>query len=147
MNTDRDRRSFLKSSAATVGALLATRNIHASELGAPRRAYGERSPFEKATRYFRESITPASGSSRTPLQDLYGIITPSALHYEVHHSGVPRIDPRHHEVMIHGLVDRALVFTMEDLHRFPSVSRIHFLECAGNSGGEQIDRPGTNPQR
>ena len=85
--------------------------------------------------------------SRTPLQDLFGIITPSSLHYEVHHSGVPDIDPRSHEVMIHGLVERPLIFTMEDFHRFPAVSRIHFLECAGNSGGEQIGRPAANPQR
>jgi sulfane dehydrogenase subunit SoxC len=49
--------------------------------------------------------------------------------------------------MIHGLVERPLIFTMEDFHRFPAVSRIHFLECAGNSGGEQIGRPAANPQR
>jgi sulfane dehydrogenase subunit SoxC len=49
--------------------------------------------------------------------------------------------------MIHGLVKRPLIFTMEDFHRLPSISRIHFLECAGNSGGEQIARPAMNPQR
>jgi sulfane dehydrogenase subunit SoxC len=81
------------------------------------------------------------------LQDLFGIITPSALHYEVHHSGVPQIDPHQHELLIHGLVERPLIFTMDDLHRLPSVSRIHFLECAGNSGGEQVGRAGPNPQR
>jgi sulfane dehydrogenase subunit SoxC len=144
---DVTRRRFLATSAASLGALATRFSDSPQELGKPRRAYGERSPFEKSARYFRESATPASGSSRTPLQDLFGIITPSALHYEVHHSGVPEIDPRHHELMIHGLVERPLIFTMEDLHRLPSVSRIHFLECAGNSGGEQVGRIGADPQR
>jgi sulfane dehydrogenase subunit SoxC len=145
---EKNRRSFLKQGAATVGGVLAWTEIgSANQLGAPRRAYGERSSFEKSARYYSESVTPASGSSRTPLQDLYGIITPSSLHYEVHHSGVPEIDPDHHELMIHGLVEKPLIFTMADLRRFPSVSRVHFLECAGNSGGEQVGRPGADPQR
>lgn len=144
----KDRRTFLKKSAASVGGLLAlTQTARARELGAPRRAYGERSPFERSVRYYAESVTPAYGSSRTPLQDLFGILTPSSLHYEVHHSGVPEIDPDHHKLMIHGLVGKPLVFTMSDLVRFPAVSRIHFLECAGNSGGEQVGRPGIDPQR
>lgn len=65
----------------------------------------------------------------------------------MHHAGVPDIDPKHHEILIHGLVEHPLTFTMDDLRRFPSVSRIHFLECAGNTGGEQVGRPGVNPQR
>ena len=75
-------------------------------------------------------------SSRTPLHDTYGIITPSSLHFERHHGGVPEIDPATHTLTIHGMVDRPLVFTVDDLKRMPSVSRIHFLECSGNSGGE-----------
>jgi sulfane dehydrogenase subunit SoxC len=75
-------------------------------------------------------------SSRTPLHDTYGIITPSSLHFERHHSGVPEIDPSIHTLTIHGLVDRPLVFGVDELKRLPSVSRIHFLECSGNSGGE-----------
>jgi len=141
------RRAFLATTTAALGVIAARADDGAQELGAPRRPYGERSPFEKSARYFRESATPASASSRTPLQDLFGIITPSALHYEVHHSGVPQIDPHQHELLIHGLVERPLIFTMDDLHRLPSVSRIHFLECAGNSGGEQVGRAGPNPQR
>ncbi len=141
------RRTFLAMGAAAMGAISVRADDLPQELGAPRRPYGERSRFEKSSRYFRESVTPASGSSRTPLQDLFGIITPSALHYEVHHSGVPEIDPDRHELMIHGLVGRPLIFTMKDLHRLPTVSRIHFLECAGNSGGEQVGRPGIDPQR
>lgn len=118
-----------------------------SGLGAGRRGYGERSPFEKSVRSFRPSNTPGTGASRTPLQDTYGIITPSSLHFERHHGGVPAIDPTRHELLLHGLVDRAMVFTIEDLKRLPSVSRIHFIECAGNSGREHEGRPGEDPQK
>lgn len=117
-------------------------------LGAGRRAYGERSAFETAARTFKaDSPTPGTGSSRTPLQDSLGIITPSALHFERHHSGVPTIDPTKHELLIHGLVERPLVVTMADLRRFPSVSRLHFIECGGNSGREHEGRPGADPQQ
>ena len=73
-----------------------------------------------------------SASGRTPLQDLDGIITPNGLFYERHHGGVPTIDPAQHRLMLHGLVDKPLIFTMDDIRRFPSESRIHFLECSGN---------------
>jgi sulfane dehydrogenase subunit SoxC len=116
-------------------------------LGDPRRPYGDRSTFETSGRFFRESITPATGSSRTPLQDLYGIITPSSLHFERHHAGVPKIDPNAHELLVHGLVERPLVFTMRDLRRLPSVSRIHFIECAGNTAAEQRGVRYADPQR
>ncbi len=157
-----DRRRFLVTGAATTLVAAACRDQRpaASEpvstvpaasvpsLGAGRRAYGERSSFEKAVRSFKEdSPTPGTGSSRTPLQDSLGIITPSALHFERHHSGVPAIDPAKHKLVIHGLVERPLVLTMADLRRFPSVSRIHFLECAGNSGREHEGRPGLDPQQ
>ncbi|MBS1566796.1 MAG: sulfite dehydrogenase, partial [Bacteroidetes bacterium] len=74
-------------------------------------------------------------SSRTPLQDLYGTITPSDLHYERHHAGVPVIDPNKYELLIHGMVDRPLVFSLRDLKRYPSVTRTCFLECSGNFRG------------
>ena len=69
-----------------------------------------------------------------PLQDSVGVITPSSLHYFATTRGsfLPDIDPREHSLMIHGLVDRPLTFTMEDLKRLPSVTRLHFIECAGN---------------
>jgi sulfane dehydrogenase subunit SoxC len=73
-----------------------------------------------------------SSTSRTPLGELDGIMTPSGLFYERHHAGVPTIDPTSHRLLVHGLVTKPLVFTVEDLRRFPSVSRIHFLECSGN---------------
>ena len=62
------------------------------------------------------------------------MITPSSLHYVATTRGsfIPDIDPREHRLMIHGMVDRPLTFTMEDLKRLPSVTRLHFIECAGN---------------
>jgi sulfane dehydrogenase subunit SoxC len=70
----------------------------------------------------------------TPLQDSVGVITPSSLHYVATTRGsfIPDIDPREHRLMIHGMVDRPLTFTLEDLKRLPSVTRLHFIECAGN---------------
>jgi sulfane dehydrogenase subunit SoxC len=141
-----DRRRFIALGAAGLGAVV-LRPVGARELGDPRRPYGERSPFENATRSFGASITPATGSSRTPLQDLCGTITPSSLHFERHHSGVPKIDSNAHELLVDGLVERPLVLTVKDLKRFPSVSRVHFIECAGNSGREQEGRPGETVQR
>ncbi|HSU68257.1 MAG TPA: sulfite dehydrogenase [Tepidisphaeraceae bacterium] len=105
-------------------------------LGKPVSAYGERSAFETAARAVPDTRYPETSASRTPLQDSCGILTPSSLHYERHHAGVPKIDPAQHRLLIHGLVDRPLVFTMEDLRRLPSVSRIYFLECSGNGGSE-----------
>jgi sulfane dehydrogenase subunit SoxC len=80
----------------------------------------------------RAPIGVVSGTTLTPLQDLTGTITPSDLHYERIHAGVPLIDPERHTLTIHGLVDHPIVFTLEELKRFPSVSRIHFMECSGN---------------
>ncbi|MCW0233344.1 MAG: sulfite dehydrogenase [Ferrovibrio sp.] len=101
--------------------------------------YGNPSPYEKNT--IRRNVpwltaTEESSINFTPLHELDGIITPSGLCFERHHGGVPDIDPEQHRLMIHGLVDRPLIFTMADLMRFPSVSRIHFLECPANGGME-----------
>ena len=98
--------------------------------------YGAPSPFEKGvvkniSKTLKQYI---SASSRTPLQELDGIITPNGLFYERHHGGIPTIDPAQHRLMLHGLVERPLIFTMDDLRRFPSESRVHFLECSGNPG-------------
>src|SRR5262249_36146410 len=100
--------------------------------------YGSRSRFEHSTRFFNKDtkVPLEEASSRTPLHDTYGIITPSSLHFERHHSGVPDIDPATHTLTIHGLVDRPLELTVDELKRLPSISRIHFLECSGNSGAE-----------
>lgn len=77
-----------------------------------------------------------SSISMTPLHSLKGIITPNGLVFERYHAGVPTINPDEHRLIIHGLVDRPLIFTMDDLRRFPSVSEIKFLECPANGGME-----------
>ena len=73
-------------------------------------------------------------SSLSPLQDLDGIITPSDLHFERHHGGVPAIDPKRYSLLIHGMVERPMVFTLDDLRRFPGKSMIRAIECSGNGG-------------
>ena len=77
--------------------------------------------------------TTGSGASRPPLEALEGMVTPSGLHFERHHSGVPDIDPEQHRLLIHGMVKRPLIFSMDALMRYPMLSRIHFMECSGNS--------------
>lgn len=143
------RRSFVGGGSIAIAALPAA--VTAEEirvLGAARREYGERSQFERSGRQFPSaSSTPMTGSSRSPLQQQFGIITPSALHFERHHSGVPTIDPAIHELAIHGLVDRPQRFTMASLRRLPSVSRIHFIECGGNAGREHRGNPGATVQQ
>jgi sulfane dehydrogenase subunit SoxC len=108
--------------------------------GAPTSPYGSRSGFERAERQ------PGTVRSLTPLQDLHGIITPSSLHFERHHNGVPLIDPSRHRLLVHGLVERPMIFTLEDLKHFPAVSRLAFIECSGNSGGEWLRANGQTAQ-
>jgi sulfane dehydrogenase subunit SoxC len=79
-------------------------------------------------------IYPGGGASRSPLAELQGTITPNSLHFERHHAGIPDIDPNMHKLVINGLVRQPLVFDYEDLLKYPMVSKIHFLECSGNSG-------------
>lgn len=110
--------------------------------GAPLSGYGGRAPAaEKIERIVGDPAFPSSGSSRTPLQLLAGTITPSSLHFERHHGGVPAIDPTRHELLIHGLVKRPLIFRFEDLLRYPTETRILFLECSGNSGALGAEKP------
>jgi len=101
--------------------------------------YGLPSKFESAVqRRLSPGLTrsPQSSVSFTPLQNLFGIITPSGVHFERHHSGSAEINPNEHRLMIHGLVRRPLILSMDDILRFPSVSRVHFIECGANSGME-----------
>jgi sulfane dehydrogenase subunit SoxC len=110
--------------------------------GGPRRLggtispYSERSKYETATRFMPAVKTPEEASSRTPLHEAQGAITPASLHFERHHSGIPDIDPADHELLVHGLIDRPTVFTMKDLKRLPSVSVTRFIECSGNGSTE-----------
>ncbi len=144
------RRAFLKS-GLTAGAgvmLTATAGGNAVAGSDPERppwmrvpgagmdAAGEPSPHE--SHVVRAPVgsqpgTTGAGVSRTPLQQLSGVITPSRLHFERHHSGIPAIDPDQHRLVIHGLVDRPLAFDVSSLDRYPQTSRIQFLECSGNS--------------
>src|SRR5689334_10845514 len=97
--------------------------------GPPTSTLGLRSPFEAPA---RAPVGVLSGSSLTPLHQLSGTLTPSDLVFERHHAGVALIDPAKYELVIHGLVDRPTVFTLDDLKRLPSVTRTMFLECSGN---------------
>jgi len=108
--------------------------------GALPSAYGQRSAFEQAQRL------AGSFRSLTPLQELHGIVTPASLHFERHHNGVPVIDPTRHRLLIHGLVERPMIFTMDELKRFPAVSRLAFIECSGNSAGEWREPRGQTVQ-
>lgn len=150
----RTRRSFLGKSAALAGGVLTANGATAQSgdslppnvpqwmkrEGHPLtwNPYGLPSAFEKhVVRSGRgDQVMPGAGSLQSPLQDLRGMITPNGLVFERSHAGIPDIDPAQHRLMIHGLVRRPMIFSMDDLVRFPSVSRIHFLECSGNSSRE-----------
>jgi sulfane dehydrogenase subunit SoxC len=106
-------------------------------------AYGLPSPFENGVvRKLPDQASAFPTATRTPLQSLFGTNTPNGLFFERHHAGVPAIDPAQHRLMLHGLVERPLLLSMQDLLRFPAVSRSHFIECSGNSMAE-FKAPGT----
>ena len=117
------------------------------QTGGPFTAYGTPSKYERSVvRNIGGNRTPAGdGISWTPLEDIEGIITPSGLHFERHHDGVPDINPKLHRLVIHGLVQRPLEYTVESLLRYPMQSRFLFIECGGNSNAgwheEPIQRP------
>jgi sulfane dehydrogenase subunit SoxC len=147
------RRQMLRAGAALGGGLLArskealAAETTSGQLGIPLGPYGERSPFEKAVRWRRDTKTPETGSSFTPLADSVGTLTPSSLHYERHHSGIPTIDPSKHRLVIHGMVERPLSLTVAEIRRLPSVSHTHVMECGGNSGSEWADKTAPDVQR
>src|SRR5260370_19056410 len=96
--------------------------------GPPPAPVGIRSPFEHPARF-----TPAPVPAFTPLQQFYGTITPSDLHYVIARGGIPAIDPAQYQLLVHGMVDQPFTFSLADLKRFPSVSRLLFLHCPGNT--------------
>ncbi|MGI8527396.1 MAG: sulfite dehydrogenase [Pseudolabrys sp.] len=103
------------------------------------RAYGSPSKYEKQV--IRRTVswltaTPESSVSFTPLHALDGTITPNGLCFERHHAGIAEVDPADYRLMLHGLVDKPLILTLEELKRFPRVNKTYFLECAANSGME-----------
>jgi sulfane dehydrogenase subunit SoxC len=102
-------------------------------------AYGAPSVYERnIIRRLSPGLTTTSQSSVafTPLQNQFGIITPNGLHFERDHNGRPDVNPYEHRLIVHGLARQPKIYTMEDLLRFPSVSRIHFLECGANTAME-----------
>jgi len=103
--------------------------------GQPFSPYGVPSPHEDRVMRLpsTNSVLQGNGASWSPLHQLEGSITPNGLHYERHHNGVPQIDPKHHKLLIHGLVEKELFFTMDDLMRYPRRSQTCFVECGGNS--------------
>ncbi len=115
--------------------------------GKPLSIYGQPSKHEQQVirRISGNRLLPGNGVSLTPLEDLEGFITPTGLHFERHHNGVPEIDPAQHRLLIHGRVKRALSFGIDDLLRYPLRSHLIFLECGGNSNAgwhpEPIQRP------
>jgi sulfane dehydrogenase subunit SoxC len=134
------RRQFLTSGALAGFVMGAVRSLRGQTAAPDARlkdalAYGQTSRFDNTIRR-----APPRGSAitdtalMTPLQDLDGIITPSGLHFLMDHvNGIPQIDPQQHRLLMHGMVDRPLTFTMDEIKRLPSVSRVHFLECNANS--------------
>lgn len=97
--------------------------------GAPSAQLGGRAEFENPV------LAPAgvtTGPSFSPLQEMTGTITPSDLHFQRHHNGIPKIHPQKYRLIIHGMVERPLIFTLDELKRFPSVTRVYGIECSGN---------------
>jgi sulfane dehydrogenase subunit SoxC len=153
-----DRRLFLKRGLVFgTGAGLAAAGLDALAAaepppwmkipGAPFSNYGQPSPHEKeAIRWISANASaPGNGISWTPLHRLEGIVTPNGLHFERHHNGVPRIDPAQHRLLIHGLVRNPLSFSIDDLLRYPLVSRLCFVECGGNSNAGWHEEPIQTP--
>lgn len=145
-----DRRIFLKAGLGG-GVTLMTASAAGLEReewmklpGGPMSESGAPSAYESHVKRIAVSSQPGTtgtGVSRTPLEYLNGLITPSRLHFERHHSGIPDIDPGKHRLVIHGKVERPLTFGIDTLARYPMVSRIQFLECSGNSGASIAPEP------
>ena len=153
------RRKFL-SQAAAATAVVATGSAAANNLppnvpewqkhlGKPVNSnpYGMPSKYESGVKRLRVPwLTPDSiaSISFTPLAEIKGMISPNGLAFERDHGGLPTIDPAQHRLMIHGLVEKPIILTMDDIKRFPNVSRIHFIECPANSAmewkGPQVGR-------
>jgi sulfane dehydrogenase subunit SoxC len=139
------RRRFLKRAAALAGVAAgagagaewaargqsAKPGMQPKSEGSVKEAHDHRELLRRGARFSVDHIT-----YYTPLQDYGGIITPAHLHFvQQHSSHFPEFDAQQHRLTIHGLVDRPLSLSIDDLKRLPSVSRVHFLECQGNSSG------------
>jgi len=138
-----DRRRLLAGSTAAVLAAGPAGAATLAEVpprapGAPLSARSERSRFVTLGRLPEagpgvRNVDPAEAiNAKTPLDRLVGTITPTDLHYERSHAGVPDLDPAQHRLLVHGMVARPLVLAMDDIRAMPAISRIAFLECTGN---------------
>lgn len=139
------RRGLLGGAAGLAGAA-AGGSVKADSLldvpprgpGAPLSATSERSTYvhlariPESTPGMRPVDPSVAINSKAPIDKLVGSITPTDLHYERSHSGVPDIDPAQHRLLVHGMVKQQLVFSMDDLRAMPTLSRVAFLECTGN---------------
>jgi len=133
MDKTPNRRRFLTQTAAlagvAAGAGLASKDQPAQAQGQVQSTHVFDEPPKRGARYTIDHMT-----HYTPLQDYQGIITPARLHFmQQHSSELPEINASEHTLTVHGMVDRPLVFSMDDLRRLPSVSRVHFVECHANS--------------
>lgn len=140
------RRRFLTAATAGVAGAVAAGHAYADtladvparEVGEPLSGHSERSQYVEISRIPEagpgvRKIDPSDAiNSKAPLHKLMGTITPSDLHYERSHAGVPKLDPTKHRLLIHGMTEKSLVLTMDDIKAMPSVSRVAFLECTGN---------------
>jgi sulfane dehydrogenase subunit SoxC len=139
------RRNLISATAGLAGTILAGRaaaeslaDVPPREVGAELGGHSERSKYVRIARIpeagpGRRNVDPGDAiNSKSPLDKLFGSITPSDLHYERSHSGVPDIDPAKHRLLVHGKVRKPLVFSVEDLKAMPSISRVVFIECTGN---------------
>ncbi len=148
-----DRRVFLEKglvfsiAALTSESLLASKNDHRQpwmqKPGDTFSNYGQPSPHERKTIRWTMANrdAPGNGVSWTPIHDLEGTITPNGLHFERHHNGVPQIDPKQHQLLIHGSVKAPLLFDMDALLHYPMTSTLCFIECGGNSNAGWRDKP------
>jgi len=153
------RRDFFKKTAS-VGAVAATAIVAPSTVLADdenimhhvkwgttlgdecnKNPYGVPSAYEHNVVRRTSALMSSAGDmhaaiSMTPLHEQQGIITPSGLHFTRTHNGVAHVDPTKWRLMIHGLVEKPIVLTLEDLKKYPSESRILFMECPSNGAAE-----------
>jgi sulfane dehydrogenase subunit SoxC len=142
-----DRRAFLRNGAA-FGVAMSAYALPKAAAAEPLRddawslqPGGVSTPYEKPSRFEDKVVRtlsnptgePRNSHARTPHHLLQGTITPNGLHFTINHGGLPDIDPGKHRLVIHGLVKQPLIFTLDDLARYPMASRMAFVECGGNS--------------
>jgi len=154
-NSRRDffRKSLSFGSAVTAGALLGNSSLSAKELGekqildipewssklgekTTKYPYGVPSPYEHNNVRRQHSLLSSGDEyatvTMTPLHESEGIITPNGLFFTRNHGGTAHIDPKEWRLMIHGLVEKEIVLTLDQLKKYPSETRIYFIECPAN---------------